>query len=188
MFEDQLLAILLDQRVILPFQPCRLVCKNWRGAIDASQEFVKIDKMHNGASLGEYLSKLKNLKSLHFDRQFRKIHLSEVIDSNRKTYPNNCIASPPSDKDEKGMKKAPATLREREDEKIQFAFKALSVCHAKEIAFTFCRLSAQDLDALLRALAHQVSISFLPFTGPHNLNTRSTALSPQLPAVSRLWI
>ena len=145
MSQSRLLWILYDQRVLLPTSTCRLVCAAWRDALDARKEILVVDRMNcGGVALSKFLTKLSGLKAVHFDRQYRKIHSGDEV-----------VGDFGHEK-----RKGPATLREREDEKIQGAFRALSVCHPVEISLTFCRLTHQDLDAFLKVLADQVSHSF----------------------------
>ncbi len=142
--DNALLSIFYDQRVILPFAICRLVCKGWREIIDGHHEVVVVNSMEHGPlALGRYFSKLTNLKAVHFDRQFRKAHSTEI--SHRLSAGGDNRRVPGA-----------LTLREREEEKIQGAFRALSMCRPVEVSLAFCRLSHQDLEALLHVFAQQV--------------------------------
>ena len=149
MTESRLLCILYDQRVLLPCWICRLVCKAWNDVIDGHKEVVVVERLqYGGTVLGQFLQKLPCLRVIHFDRQFRKTHCSEIIDGSSQEMK---VSDAGQDK-----RKVPITLREREEEKILGAFRALSLCHPLELSLTFCRLSHQDIEALLNVLATQV--------------------------------
>jgi hypothetical protein len=155
MSHSRLLWILYDQRVLLPQSTCRLVCTSWRDAIDARKEVLLVNKMHQGGIvLSNFLAKLTSLKAIHFDRQFRKIS-SDDSTGNTLEDIKGSLSDSRQDK-----KKPLVSLREREEEKIQDAIRALSMCRPVELSLTFCRLSLQDLDTLLKVLSNQVQAIF----------------------------